>query len=330
MAIDEILKDIASKLSKEFGSKVAIEASSIARKFLPTGNPLVDWVFGKGLPVGRIVEIFGEEGTGKSTLAYQILAETYNRGGIPILFDAEESFDRERGLQLGLEKVIIEVPEYVEQAFDMLAVTMEKMKEKDVFGVVVWDSLAATPPKSLLDGKEEIGAKARVVSTHLQRILKQLEESNLSLIILNQVRSMIDVFKFGGPNLEAPSARALRHEAVIRAQLRKVAVIKSGDKITVGIVSELMTVKNKITSPYRVVKLCLLFKKGFSVSHSILENAIDLEVVKVSGGWCEFEGVKFRKNELHKLDGEVFNKIMQKTLEELDERYDRVYKKIGL
>jgi len=253
------------------------------------------------------------------------LAECYRRGGIPILFDTEESFSSERGLVFGLEKLIIEVPETIEQAFEMLLTTMEKMNEND-FGVVVWDSLAATPPQSRLEGKQEVGAKARAVSDYLQILLKKLETMNLSLVILNQVRSMIDIHKFGSPLLEAPSARALKHEAVIRAQIKKQQIIKLDD-IAIGMNIELMTHKNKIVSPYRVVKLCLLFETGISIPHSVIENALALGLVKQGSGWLEFEGIKFRRTELNKLTKEQFDLLLNKVLENLQKRYERVFSK---
>jgi recombination protein RecA len=326
--VNEKIDAIAQSLTTKFKSKVITQAKELTRKFISTGNPLVDWVFGKGLPVGRVVEIFGEEGVGKSTLAYHILAECYRKGGIPILFDTEESFSSERGLVFGLEKVIIEVPETVEQAFEMLLATMEKMNEDD-FGVVVWDSLAATPPASRLEGRQEIGAKARAVSDYLQILLKKLEATNLSLIVLNQVRSIIDMHKFGLPLVEAPSARALKHEAVIRAQIKRQQVIKV-EEMAIGINIEIMTHKNKIVSPYRMVKLCLLFETGISIPHSVIENALHLGLIKQTGGWLEFEGVKFRRTELSKLTKEQFDLLLNKVLNALQERYERVFSKFAL
>jgi len=315
------IQSIANELSKKFKSKVLSDVNAIKRHFISTGNPLIDWVFGKGIPLGKVIEIFGEEGVGKSTLAYHILAECYRQGGIPILFDTEESFSSERAKVFGLEHLIIEVPETIEQSFEMLLETMDKMEESD-FGVVVWDSLAATPPQSRLEGKQEIGAKARVVSDYLQILLKKMEKTKLSLIILNQVRSIIAFQQFGLPQIEAPSARALKHEAVIRAQLTKSKVIKVDD-IPVGIVVNLTTHKNKIVSPYRIVKLMLFFEKGISVSYSVLQNAVDFEIVKQDRGWLEFEGVKFRWTEIHKLKKEHFDLLMQRTLNELQARYEK-------
>lgn len=319
--IEEIVKSLKGKP----------ELTLKTPRFIKTGNPLIDYVFGKGIPIGRVVEIFGEEGTGKSTLAYQILAEVYLQGGIPILFDAEESFDSERGKQLGLTKLIVETPRTIEEGFALLEKVMDKIKEKD-FGVVVWDSLSATPPETFLKGKVEIGARARAISLELQKSLSKFYNSNLSLIVLNQVRSVIQEFGFGNRMYDSMTARALRHEAIIRAELKKLAKLEDKDKgVVYGILVSLETMKNKVVSPFRKVKLVLFFNTGFSIAHSVVLNAIEQGIVKqLDGGYYEYNGKKFRKLNLKTLTKSDFDKLVDDLIKSLKERDEEVYRRIGI
>ena len=327
--IDNIIDDIVNVLGTKYGRKVKSNPQAVVSRFISTGNPLVDWVLGKGLPVGKIIEIWGEEGTGKSTLAYQILAEVYRRGGVPVLFDTERSFDINRAKVFGLEKLICENPETVEEAFDMLNLTMQRLHSAP-FGVVVWDSLAATPTKADLNGNAGIGSKARVVSDKLQQAISALERSSLSLIIINQARSKIDSYSgFGRTNLAPPSARALRHEAVIRAQLRITGKIKV-DNVVVGNIVTFFTEKNKIDSPYKAVDLHLFYKVGFSAKYSIVENAIQFGIIQTHGSWLAWKDKKFQRSKMFQvLSDEDINMILDELLYTLEERYDRIWKKLG-
>lgn len=329
--VDDIMSDVSNILSKKFGSKIKKEVSVPIKDFISTGNPLVDWSLGKGLPLGKIIEIWGEEGTGKSTLAYQILGKIYKKGGIIVLFDTENSFDPIRGKQFGIENIILENPETVEEAFDMLHHTIENLKDRG-FGVVVWDSLAATPTEADIKGNAGIGSKARVVSDRLQKVLKGLEQSNLSLVIINQARSKIDTgfsARFGGQRITAPSARALRHDAIIRAHMKVVGKIKV-DNYIVGHVVEFTPEKNKIAPPFRSVRLHLLFKSGFSLRNTIIENAIQLGVIKRHGAYYDYNDIRYQGKTaiIKEMSKEDLKKLIKEVIKALEEVYENVWEKI--
>jgi len=258
---------------------------------IPTGSISLDLALGiGGVPRGRIIEIFGPESAGKTSLALHIIAESQKRKGIGAFIDAEHALDPEYAKKIGvnLEELLISQPNSGEQALQIVE-TLAKSKRVDV---IVIDSVAALAPKAEIEGEmgeQQIGLQARLMSHALRKLSAVVSDSNTCVIFLNQIRMKIGVF-FGNPET-TPGGLALKFYSSVRVELRRLAQIKQGDKI-IGNRIKARIVKNKVAAPFRSTELDIFYNEGISRLSDIINTGVSIGVIKKQGSSLLFQDAK--------------------------------------
>jgi recombination protein RecA len=284
------LKESISGIQKQFGKGsvfVLGGRESLAISVIPSGIPSLDSALRVGgFPRGRIVEIYGPESGGKSTLALTIIAMAQKAGGQAAYIDAEHAFDVDYAKVLGvdIDNLIVSQPDYGEQALE-IADALVKSNEVDV---VVVDSVAALVPKAELEGEmgqQSMGLQARLMSQALRKLTGSVSKSHTVFIFINQLRDKIGVM-FGNPETTT-GGKALKFYASVRLDIRRKEVIKEGDK-PVGAITRIKAVKNKCGTPFGETELTLIYGQGFSAELDLLEVAVERGVVEKSGAWYNF------------------------------------------
>ena len=254
---------------------------------IPTGSIGLDIALGiGGIPRGRVVEIFGPESSGKTTLTLSIIAQAQKRKGSAAFIDAEHAFDSAYAKKLGvnLDDLLISQPDTGEQALEIT----EMLIRSNAVDVIVVDSVAALVPKAEIEGDmgaSHMGLQARLMSQALRKLTGVISKSNCSLIFINQLREKIGVM-FGNPET-TPGGRALKFYSSVRLDIRRIAQIKRGEEIVGGRV-RVKVVKNKVAAPFKQAEFDLMYDEGVSAIGSILDEAEKLEVTKQSGSWVLF------------------------------------------
>ncbi len=254
---------------------------------IPTGSPSLDIALAVGgVPRARVVEIFGPESSGKTTLALHICAEAQKAKGVAAFIDAENALDPDYAKRLGVdvEELLISQPDSAEQALQIVE-TLVRSSQVDV---IVIDSVAALAPKSAIEGEMgefKIGLQARLMSSALQKLSGVISKTKTVVIFLNQLRMKIGVL-YGNPET-TPGGLALKFYSSVRIDLRRIAQIKSGDNI-IGSRIRAKVVKNKVAAPFKVVEFDIYYNEGISYITDLLNLAIKNEVVKKSGSWLDF------------------------------------------
>lgn len=288
--LDETLKEIAKVYGKEavmrLGDRPATDIGAI-----PTGSMLLDQALGVGgYPKGRIVEIFGPESSGKTTLALQAIAQVQKNGGRAAFVDAEHAIDPEYAAALGvkIDDLILSQPDYGEQALDIV----DMLAKGNAFDLIVVDSVAALVPKAELDGTlsdQSVGLQARLMSKALRKLAGQLNRSNCTVIFINQLREKVGVL-FGSPETTT-GGRALKFYASVRIDIRKGPAIKDGDTV-IGNEVTVKVVKNKVAPPYKICKLDMIFGQGISHVHELANLALGYGLIAKSGSWFSYGDTK--------------------------------------
>src|SRR5579863_4657303 len=289
----KMLEVTFSQIDKQYGSGAVMklgESSSNNIEAISTGSILIDRAIGiGGLPVGRIVEIFGPEASGKTTLAMHVISQAQKRGGICAFIDAEHALDVTYAKNLGInaDELIISQPDYGEQALDIT----EMLIRSGAIDVIVIDSVAALVPKAELEGDmgdSHMGLQARLMSQALRKLTPVIHKSKTVLIFINQIRQNIGAMPFA-PKETTTGGNALKFYASLRLDVRKVASLKKneqhfGNRIAIKVV------KNKMAPPFKRVELDLLFSEGISRELDLLDAALHYNVVTKSGAWLAFNG----------------------------------------
>ncbi|MDX1905738.1 MAG: recombinase RecA [Bacteroidia bacterium] len=320
---DEKLKSLqltVDKLEKAYGKGVVMKLSdnqAMEVPVLPTGSLGLDIALGVGgIPRGRIIEIYGPESSGKTTLAMHMIAEAQKAGGLAAFIDAEHAFDRSYAEKLGIDtqNLYVSQPDYGEQALEIA----EYLIRSSAIDIVVIDSVAALTPKAEIEGEmgdSKMGLQARLMSQALRKLTAAISKTHCICIFINQLRDKIGVV-FGNPETTT-GGNALKFYASVRLDIRRTAQIKEGNEST-GNRVKVKVVKNKVSPPFRATEFDIIFGEGISRSGEVLDLASELDIVQKSGSWFSYDGQRLGQG----------RDTVRKLLKDNPEMMDQIEKKI--
>ena len=290
----DALNHVLGKIEKDFGKGSIMrlgEASSMVVDSISTGSIGLDIAVGiGGLPRGRIVEIYGPESSGKTTVALHTVAEAQRNGGIAAFIDAEHALDPvyARALGVDVDNLIISQPDTGEQALEIT----EALIRSGAIDIIVIDSVAALVPKAEIEGDmgdSHVGLQARLMSQALRKLTGSIKKSNCVAIFINQLREKVGIM-FGNPETTT-GGRALKFYSSVRLDVRKIDTIKQGDKI-LGSRTRVKVVKNKVAPPFKSTSVDIIYGKGISRDGEVLDLAVEKDIVDKSGAWYAYKGEK--------------------------------------
>ncbi|MCR5309755.1 MAG: recombinase RecA [Bacilli bacterium] len=289
-ALNDALKEIERVFGKGAVMKLG-ERPSVDMDVIPSGSLLIDGALGVGgYPKGRIIEIFGPESSGKTTLALHAIAECQKAGGRAAFIDAEHSIDPiyAKNLGVNVDELILSQPDCGEQALEIV----EMLAESGAFDLIIVDSVAALVPQAELDGEmtdSSVGLQARLMSKAMRKLAGILNRKSVAVIFINQLREKVGVI-YGNPETTT-GGRALKFYATIRIDIRRSEAIKDGGEI-IGNSCKVKIVKNKVSPPFKTCDIDIIYGKGVCKEAEILDKAVELAIVRRAGAWYEYDGVK--------------------------------------
>src|SRR5688572_21476498 len=320
--------DIAvGQIEKQFGKgsimRLGQRGAITPMESISTGSISIDYALGiGGMPRGRVIEIFGPESSGKTTLSLQVIAEAQKAGGMAAFVDAEHALDAQYAQKLGidLENLLVSQPDNGEQALEIVEVLIRS----GGVDVVVVDSVAALVPKAEIEGEmgdAQMGLQARLMSQALRKLTGVVAKSNTTLIFINQLREKIGVM-FGNPETTT-GGRALKFYASVRIDIRRITSIKDGDQI-IGGRTRVKVVKNKMAPPFREAEFDIMYGEGISREGDLLDLAVEKRIVEKSGAWFAYSGERLGQGRENAKQFLKDNPLVRQTIE------DRVRRELGM
>lgn len=292
-----VLELAISQIEKNFGKGSIMrmgEAQRIAVETIPTGSLSLDIALGGGIPKGRVIEIFGPESAGKTTLALHILAESQKRGGQAAFIDAEHALDPEYARRIGVDvdNLLISQPDSGEQALEIV----QTLVSSSAVDIIIIDSVAALTPRAEIEGEmgdAQMGAQARLMSQAMRKLTAMIGKSKTTVIFLNQLRMKLGVM-FGNPET-TPGGNALKFYASVRLEIRAAGKLEEGtgdEKKFIGIRSRVKVVKNKVAPPFKIAEFDILYARGISYTGDVLDLATRYELIHKSGAFYSYKEEK--------------------------------------
>ncbi|WP_034942495.1 recombinase RecA [Williamsoniiplasma somnilux] len=321
---DENLKEVLRDIEKNFGKgsimSLGDDNKILIKEVIPTGSFLIDQAIGiGGYPKGRIIEIFGPESSGKTTLGLHAIAEAQKKGGIAAFIDVEHALDANyaKSLTVDIKNLLVAQPDNGEQALDIL----EMLVKSNTIDIVILDSVAALVPKAELDGEmsdQSIGLQARLMSKALRKLNGIISKTNTVVIFINQLREKVGVI-FGSPEI-TPGGRALRFYSSVRIEVRKSEqILNNGENI--GNKVKVKVVKNKVAPPFKTALITINYNQGIDRNGEIIDLAVLYNIIKKSGVWYSYNDQKIGQGKQNVSEWMLNNPDISKKIEQELEKY---------
>lgn len=323
LAIQQIAKDYGEGAIMRLG-----EGKQMDVEVIPTGNILIDRALGVGgFPRGRVVEIFGPESSGKTTLTLTVIAQAQKRGGLAAFIDVEHALDPQYAKKLGvnLDDLLVSQPSSGEEALRIC----ETLVRSNALDVIVIDSVAALVTKAELEGEigdTTVGAQARLMSAALRKLTSLISKARTICIFTNQIREKIGVM-FGNPET-TPGGKALKFYSSVRVDIRRIGAIKTGDGTVTGNRTKVKIVKNKVAPPFTEAEFDIMYNEGLSSTGSLLDLALEKGIVEKRGSWLSYKGSQLAQGrdaakELLKTDTALYEELETAVKAKLDEEKEK-------